>query len=108
MLSGWDVANSAVRTFLTSLYLRPFRYERMYFYTWGQGPLTIVLHGVDGPPAEAARFLDQRLKKRCRYGQQLQPGHRSSGAGVPHQPRLHSRHAPAVTAQREFEHASCC
>lgn len=59
MLSAWDAGNYAVRTFLMSIYLRPFRYERMYFYAWGSGQLPIVLQGADGPPTEAGRFLDR-------------------------------------------------
>lgn len=54
-----DASNYAVRFFLVGLYLRNFRYERMYFYTWGSRQIPLVLQAEGGEPTQAARYFEE-------------------------------------------------
>lgn len=70
----------AARFFLTGIYAK---YERMYFYNWGNGKIPLVLQPAGGPPTEAARHVEQlhgwlatAKVRSCRQGEQggLPPG----------------------------------
>jgi hypothetical protein len=72
----------AVRFFLMSLYGREFGLQRMYFYTWGNGRIPLVLEVEGSPPTPAARavqrlqeWLDGKLLRAVGYGR---------AAGLPH------------------------
>jgi hypothetical protein len=80
-LDAETARNHAVRFFLTGIYGRHLRLDRMYFYAWGGTKMPIVLQADGGAPTAAALAVEQ-LQRWLAHAESRSCGH-GLPAGLP-------------------------